>query len=113
MTIKDELIRLTSKQQDVPEAIVLAIVSHQFDGAHAATLLNNSIEISGFGKFIFNQKRALKQMDKYNSQLEAFSGKLNDEILTEAERHNLEMRINTTNLNIKHLKPKMSKNEAE
>ena len=73
MTIKDELIRAVAKKYNMPEKTILAIVSHQFDGAHAATMNNNSIEISGFGKFMFNNKRALKQMEKYESQHSLFS----------------------------------------
>lgn len=112
MTIKDELIRAAAKKYNMPEKTILAIVSHQFDGAHAATMLNNSIEISGFGKFIFNNKRGLKQMKKYESQYALFSTSLENPELSSTERRNIEMKLNTVLLNIKHLKPKL-KNETK
>jgi nucleoid DNA-binding protein len=111
MTIKEFIIkkiavnRLVSKM--VSEKTIDAVISHQFESAHAATAYCNSIEISGFGKFSFNIKRANKQMDKYNSQMAMYTKMLEDETISPAVKRNTEMRIQTTLDNIKVLKPKL------
>ena len=49
----------------IPEYTIEAIVAHQFQEALKAMVVNKSVEISGFGKFLFNEKRALKKLEKY------------------------------------------------
>lgn len=107
MLIKEELIQKLANKFQIEETIVSKIITHQFDGANNATLSNKSVEISGFGKFLFNEGRALRQMEKYNSQLNMYNASLEDPTLSPAERRNLEMRLATVNSNIKHLKPKL------
>ena len=46
----------------IPEKTLDAVISHQFQSANEAMLANKSIEISGFGKLHFNQKKAEKKM---------------------------------------------------
>ena len=91
----------------ISEKVIDSVISHQFESAIAATATNNSVEISGFGKFVFNKKRALKQMEKYTQQMEYYSKMLSSE-LTEAERRNTLMRIESISNNIKALKPKLN-----
>jgi nucleoid DNA-binding protein len=111
MSIKEYLVKriAVNKVWDkmISEKTIDAVISHQFDSASAATVNNNSIEISGFGKFMFNEKRAVKQMQKYTEQIEYYSKMLSSE-LTEAERRNTEMRLESINNNVKALKPKLN-----
>jgi nucleoid DNA-binding protein len=111
MSIKEYLVKriAVNKVWDkmISEKTIDAVISHQFDSASAATATNNSIEISGFGKFMFNEKRAIKQMQKYTEQIAYYSKMLSSE-LTEAERRNTEMRLESINNNVKALKPKLN-----
>lgn len=111
MSIKEYLVKriAVNKVWDkmISEKTIDAVISHQFDSASVATANNNSIEISGFGKFLFNEKRAIKQMQKYTEQIEYYSKMLSSE-LTEAERRNTEMRLESINNNVKALKPKLN-----
>lgn len=91
----------------ISEKTIDTVIAHQFDSANAATVNNNSIEISGFGKFLFNEKRAIKQMKKYTEQLDYYSKMLASD-LTEAEKRNTEMRLESINNNVKALKPKLN-----
>lgn len=111
MSIKEFLVKkiAINKVCDkmISEKTIDTIISHQFDSANAATVTNNSIEISGFGKFVFNEKRGVKLMQKYTEQVEYYSKMLSSE-LTEAERRNAEMRLESINNNVKALKPKLN-----
>ncbi len=62
-TLKEILIRTTAVRLAVPEKTVEAIVNHQFTSLLEAMDLNHSLEISGFGKFVFNLKKAKKRAD--------------------------------------------------
>jgi len=115
MTVKDFIIkkiainRLASKM--ISEKIIDSVISHQFESAHAATTECNSVEISGFGKFTFNQKRAEKQMAKYESQIAMYTKILEDDTISNAVRRNNEMRLETVYNNVKALKPKLNSDE--
>jgi nucleoid DNA-binding protein len=48
----------------ISEKTIDAVVTHQFDSANDALNVNKSVEISGFGKFFFNDKKAVTQYNK-------------------------------------------------
>ena len=60
--MKDYLVRTLAVKLRIPEKTIDAVISHQFNSANEAMMTNNSIEISGFGKFLFNKKKAEKKM---------------------------------------------------
>jgi nucleoid DNA-binding protein len=111
MSIKEYLVKKIAINnvcdKMVSEKIIDTVISHQFDSASKATSIHNSVEISGFGKFAFNQKRAMKQMQKYESQIRYFNGLLETD-LSDADRRNVEMKMQSTLNNIKSLKPKLN-----
>ena len=100
--------KIADKQ--IAEKIINEVISHQFDSALKATVLYNSVELSGFGKFSFNQKKAIKQMTKYNDQIVYYTEQLNNSD-SDAEKRNLNMRIDTILKNIEVLKPKIITDE--
>ena len=107
MPLKTFLIRKLSLKLNISEKLITQVINHQFTEAFNATSTHNSIEISGFGKFLFNQPKAHKQMDKYNSQLLAYQAILDNPSTTPEVHKNTTMRIATTLKNIEHLKPKL------
>ncbi len=109
--MKDFLTKTLSLKLNVSERIIDTVISHQFSSAFQATTNNNTVEISGFGKFIFSQVKAGKQMKKYREQLIAYNMELATDPPEDRAR-NLRMRINTTLKNIDHLKPKLT-NESK
>ena len=48
----------------VSERVISQVITHQFNSAEDATKTNNSVEISGFGKFIFNKSKAVRHVEK-------------------------------------------------
>ena len=112
MSMKEWLIKKMAIKLVISEKTIEAVINHQYDSANVATKNNNSIEFSGFGKFVFNEKRAAKQMIKYNAQMVMYNSILQDETISEAVRRNTTMRIATVEGNIEALKPKLRNDES-
>lgn len=91
----------------ISEKMIEAVVNHQFQSAHEAMGQHKSLEISGFGKFFFNEGKAVRQMAKYESQLALFTKKLEDETLTEQKRKSYELKLQIAKDCIRDLKPRM------
>jgi len=108
LTIKQFLIRKLAVDIMVPESIIESVITHQFSSALNALPTNNSIEISGFGKFVFKLKIAQKKLIRYTEQLAYYNAQLEDENLSATKRRGVLLRIETVQKNIKDLKPKLN-----
>jgi len=64
MTAREYIVRTMALRMNIQSSTIDAIISHQFEQANKALKDNNTIELSGFGKFSFNTKKALKKLDK-------------------------------------------------
>lgn len=104
MSVREWLIKTLSHRDFIPQTTINAIVTHSYERASEALKDNNSIEISGFGNFYFNEKKANKQMAKCMAQKEAYQQVLDDEGISEKKRHAYEKRMNTVDKNIETLK---------
>lgn len=111
LSVKDYLIRTLAVKLMVPEKTIEAVVTHQFTEANNALKTETSVEISGFGKFFFNYKKAVKKMEKMLSQKRVFENILNNPDITEQKRHSTTLKLSTVMNNISILKPKI--HEAE
>jgi len=107
LSVKDYLIRKMAVKLMTSEKTIEAVVNHQFQSANEATHQHKSLEISGFGKFLFNEGKAVKTMQKYLSQKALFEKKAVDETLPEAKRRAAGLKLQTALDNIRDLKPKM------
>lgn len=107
LSVKDFLIRTLAVKLMVPEKTIEAIVTHQFTEANNALKTEESVEISGFGKFFFNYKKAVKKMEKMLSQKAVFERILNSPDITEQKRHSTNVKLTNVINNINILKPKI------
>lgn len=107
LPIKDFLIRKMSVKLNISETIIDAIVSHQFKNANEALKSNNTIEFSGLGKFIFNEKKALKRLKK-SEDIEASYIKMLSSQLTDVKRKYIETKLKSIREYIETLKPKIN-----
>lgn len=107
LSVKDYIIRKMAVKLMTSEKTIEAVVNHQFQSAHEALGQNKSLEISGFGKFFFNEGKALKRMEKFKSQEALFSKWMNDESLPEAKRRSAQLKHQSAVQNIKDLKPRI------
>jgi nucleoid DNA-binding protein len=65
LTDKELLIKTIASKLMVAEKTIETVINHQFVSANSAMDTNKSIEISGFGKFMFNEKKAARRLKSY------------------------------------------------
>jgi nucleoid DNA-binding protein len=108
MSVKDYLIRTLAVKIMVSEKVIEAIVNHQFQSANEAMDLNNSIEISGFGKFYFNEKKAKRKIISLNNKKSIMEGFLADPNSTEQKKHASKVTLEKTEALLKLLNSKVT-----
>lgn len=91
----------------ISEKIIDSVVTHQFDSANDALNVNKSVEISGFGKFYFNSKKAVTQYNKLLKIKQSYETSLADENITDTRRNALLLKMQIVDSSIKTLKPKI------
>jgi nucleoid DNA-binding protein len=112
MSVKDYLIRVQAVKMLMSEKTIETIVNHQFQSLSEAMRSNNSVELSGFGKFYFNSKKAAKRLANLLSKKEFLEKQLEDETITEARRNRSTITLTTTEADIAYIKSKLETNEA-
>jgi hypothetical protein len=65
LTDKELLIKTIASKLMMAEKTIETVINHQFISANSAMDVNQSIEISGFGKFMFNEKKAARRLKSY------------------------------------------------
>lgn len=112
MSVKEYLSRLLSIKMDIPLKTIEAIVDHQFQSANQAIKDNNlSIEISGFGKFLFLHTKAHKKYLKNLSKEKYFTRQINDPTVSEQRRLICERNLKQTVAWLENIKPKINNGE--
>jgi hypothetical protein len=95
------------------EKTIDAVITHQFDSANDAVNIHKSVEISGFGKFYFNEKKALAQYNKLLAIKKAYENMLLDENITDTKRNAVTLKLQIIESSIKTLKPKINEPESD
>ena len=107
MSVKDFLIRKLAVQLMTSEKVIEAVVNHQFQSANSAMYENDSVEISGFGKFTFNRKKAERLYEKMLSKKETFERQMNNPELSEQKKISAANKLASTLAGIDILKPRI------
>ena len=113
LSVKDFLIRKMSIKLNTSEKTIDAVITHQFQAATQALLTNDSVEISGLGKFLFNKKKAVKRMELMLIQKEQLEKTLADDAASERKKNTAKAKLDSLNLAIEILKPKIETNEHQ
>ncbi len=108
MSVKDYLVRVMSIKTNTPVATIDAVISHQFEAANEALKGNNSVELSGFGKFLFKLKTAKKKLEKNINKRNYWDEALKDLTLTEQKRLSYTNKLNNTIKEIEILETKLN-----
>lgn len=111
MSTKEWLVKRTALSLSLPERMVNAVVSHQFDTALEAMKNNNSVEIYSFGKFLFNKRRAEKELKRLTTMREN-TQKMYDVALP-SRKNALQKRVDNLDVQINFLKNKLSNEDKE
>lgn len=106
MSVKDYLVRTLAVKMMVNEKVIETVINHQFQSANEALDLNNSIEIAGFGKFYFNQKKATKRLVQLLAKKQAMETIIADENTSEQRRRSSQVTLEKTEALINLLKTK-------
>jgi nucleoid DNA-binding protein len=106
MSMKDFLIRVQAVKMMKSEKTIEAVVNHQFQSTNLAMRTNNSVELSGFGKFFFNGKKAQRRLDSLYDRKVYIEEALKDELLTEQRRKRYDTMLQNVILDIEFLKSK-------
>jgi nucleoid DNA-binding protein len=106
MSVKDYLIRTLAVKMLTSEKTIETVINHQFQSANEAMDLNNSLEISGFGKFYFNEKKATKRLGQLNAKKQAMEKIISDETTSEQKRRSSQVTLDKTEALINLLKTK-------
>lgn len=109
MSIKEWMVKRTALELNIPERVVNAVITHQFNSAAEATRNNNSVEIYSFGKFLFNVGRAEKELNRL-SAIRANTQKMFDVALP-SRKNALQKRLDNLDGQINFLKNKLSNEE--
>lgn len=107
LSIKDYIIRKMSIKFNTPEKVIESVVNHQFQSATLAFNDQKSVELSGFGKFLFNEKKAVKKMETMLIQKQVLEQTIIDETATDRKRKAAEVKLESLLQAIEILKPKI------
>lgn len=112
LSVKQFIIRKMAVYMAVPEKTIEAVVNHQFSTMLDQMGTVDSVEISGFGKFLFNNKKALRFFQNYEKHLQ-----INKELLTQditmQKKRNLILRNAYLEGAIEALKPRMNETKFQ
>ena len=107
LSIKDYIIRKMSIKFNTSEKIIESVVNHQFQSATIAFNDQKSVELSGFGKFLFNEKKAVKKMETMLIQKQVLEQTIVDQTATDRKRKAAEVKLESLLQAIEILKPKI------
>lgn len=106
MSVKDYLMRTMSLRTNTPLKHIEAVVEHQFQEAHEAMKKVHSVELSGFGKFIFSTKKVERVLDASQKKIKILQNSLSGD-LTDTARKKIETKIETLTKYIEILKSRL------
>lgn len=107
LTLKEKIIKKLSMDKIIPENVIVKVISHQFNSANEALNENKTVELSGFGKFIFNTKKANLRLIELE-KIKKFYEKEVDQGFEEKKRENfIKNKISTLTVTINSLKSKI------
>lgn len=93
MSVREWITKKVATTLIIPENVIRRVISHNYDSAYEALEKNKSIEISGFGKFYYNEKKADKEIIHCIKQKDSWKERLECEDATEKERREAESKI--------------------
>jgi nucleoid DNA-binding protein len=91
----------------VSERVIERVITHQFNAAEDATKTKNSLEISGFGKFVFNTSKANKKIVKLIKVKKVYEQQLAENTLPTKKLDVIKSKLSNLNLTLNSIAPKV------
>jgi len=108
LPIKDFIIRRMVVDMGLPEQTIRTIIDDCFTNAIQATKTCKTVEISGWGVYHFNDKKANFLLKKYKSQIALFTDWLENKELSPTKRRGTEAKLNAAEKNLMDLLPRIN-----
>jgi nucleoid DNA-binding protein len=108
MSVKDFLVRTLAVKMLTSEKTIETVINHQFQSANEAMDLNNSVEIAGFGKFFFNEKKAKNRIEQLNAKIGAMEKIIADPSTSDQKKRSSQVTIDKARITINELKTKIT-----
>lgn len=108
--IKDWMIKNLSKEKDISERTIQCVISHQAESVMKKMRECHSVEFSGFGKFLFNVKKAEKKLGNMLEMEQRMKAIIENEGDTPQKRRAMEVRYKVLVEDIKNLKKLLDEN---
>lgn len=114
MPVKEYLLRIMSVRTNIPQKTIEAVIEHQFESIGQVMQKPgiNSIEVSGFGKFLFNAKKSQKLWDKNLERQETYEKELENIELSDTKRNALKIKLDNTLLWFEKSKEKINEHKS-
>lgn len=112
MSVKEYLMRVLSVRENIPLKTIEAVIEHQFNEAHKALDKNLSIEISGFCKFIYNEKKARKKLEKAYMKEDYYTKAISDPDISEVKKKSYSHKLENTRKTINQINYKLNGHQA-
>lgn len=107
MTNREWFIKNIAVNNNVAEKIVLAIINHQFQSLSTSMQTCDTLEVSGFGKFIFNRSKAIKKLASLEHTKATYIETLSNPETTALRHKNAQVRFEHIEGSIANLKNKI------
>lgn len=108
LTLTEKIVKQISRDKIISENVINQVVMHQFNSANDALKNNNTVEISGFGKFTFNIKKANQRLVKLQGFKEGYEKDVAEGIEQTKKEAWIKNKISTLTLTINSLKSKLN-----
>jgi len=96
----------------ISEKVINQVITHQFDSTNDAFKNNNSVELSGFGKFLFNEKKARKHVVNLNKVKTGYEKMLAKGDVPVKQANFIKSKLSRVNLTLMSLKPKLNEDKG-
>ena len=108
LTLTEKIVKQISRDKIISEKVINQVVMHQFNGAHDALKDNNTVEISGFGKFTFNVRKANQRLVKLQRFKDGYEKDVAEGIEQTKKEAWIKNKSSTLTLTINSLKSKLN-----
>ena len=112
MSVREWITKKIATGIMITEKTIRVVITHQFDTASDALNKYNSLEISGFGKFFYNTKKADKEIEWCKEQKNTYEGSLEKE-MAKVERDKIRIRLGQVELKLARLTKKKLDSDGE
>lgn len=107
--LKHSLIRQIVIEMAIPEKVIEQIIGHNFKEVTKALKTNNSVEISGFGKFVARKGSIVHELGRCRQAIEKWNKDLEDPEMSDKLKEKRKAWIETWYKHIETLEGHLSK----